>query len=124
MIKKAIYESDIISEMNKELEYSDSFKSAVTDLSVAVENINSAAEVLDDMGFILQADKLLSILTKVAQKTDPHTANLSSEKMVQNLLDHGTVFNLADDKDLLNAEVGDENLEVVDAPEMDFEDEL
>jgi hypothetical protein len=123
MIKQSVHEAEIMSEMDKELNHSDSFKSAINDLGEAVEHINSAAEILDNMGFVLQADKLLSILVKVANDADPHTKGLNSDKMVKNLLDHGTVFNMADDQDLLNADVG-ENLEVTDDSDMDFEDEL
>ncbi len=60
-----------------------------------------------------------------SKSVDPHTKGLTSEKMVKNLLHHGTEFNMVDD--LLNLEVGDGELEVSekDMPsEMDFEDEL
>lgn len=62
--------------------------------------------------------------------SDPHTSGLTSEKMIKNLLHHGTEFNMADDgksDDLLNLEVADDGLEVSEeenAPEMDFEDEI
>lgn len=50
--------------------------------------------------------------TKVS---DTHTKGLTPEKMVSNLKGHGTMFNMADDgaaDDLLNADIGDEPLEV------------
>lgn len=62
--------------------------------------------------------------------SDPHTRGLTSEKMLKNLLHHGTEFNMADDgksDDLLNLEVADDGLEVSEdenGPEMDFEDEI
>jgi len=64
---------------------------------------------------------------------DPHVKGLTSEKMVENLKHHGTVFNMANDgkaEQLLNSDVTDDDdgtLEVSDADsnlEMDFEDEI
>lgn len=61
---------------------------------------------------------------------DPHTRGLTPDKMVKNLLHHGTEFNMSDDgmaDDLLNLEINDEGLEVDEKgqnPEMDFEDEI
>lgn len=61
--------------------------------------------------------------TKVP-KSDTH--GLTSEKMIANLKHHGTVFNMADDgaaDDLLDAEVGEEPLEVSEPnPDKTFED--
>lgn len=69
-------------------------------------------------------------ISTLASKKDPHTSNLTSEKILKNLKDHGTEFNMADDgksDDLLNLEVMDSDLEVSEgenSPEMDFEDEI
>lgn len=65
------------------------------------------------------------------KKVDRHTKGLTSEKMIKNLKNHGTVFNLTDDgnaaDDMLNLEVGDDGLEVSEKdqnPDLgDFEDE-
>lgn len=60
---------------------------------------------------------------------DPHTKGLTSDKQVENLKNHGTVFNMADDgaadDELMNMEVKDDTLEVFDkdVPLADFEDE-
>jgi len=57
---------------------------------------------------------------------DPHTHNLTSDKMVANLLHHGTTFNASDDGniDLLNADI-DEDLEVIEnESQPSFEDEI
>lgn len=62
--------------------------------------------------------------------SDPHTKGLTSEKMVRNLLDHGTEFNMSDDgvaDDLLNLDINDADLEVLEneaLSELDFEDEI
>jgi hypothetical protein len=46
---------------------------------------------------------------------DKHTKGLTSEKMLENLKNHGMVFNMADDgADLLNADIADEPLEVIE----------
>jgi hypothetical protein len=59
---------------------------------------------------------------------DSHTKGLSSEKQLKNLLDHGTQFNLADDRaDLLELDVNDADLEVLEKElesELGFEDEI
>jgi hypothetical protein len=62
--------------------------------------------------------------------SDPHTKGLTPEKMVKNLLHHGTEFNMSDDgvaDDLLNLDINDADLEVLEndvLSEMDFEDEV
>lgn len=59
--------------------------------------------------------------------SDPHTKGLTPEKQIKNLLHHGTQFNMADDgNDLLNLEIGDNELEILDKDmsDMDFEDEI
>lgn len=62
--------------------------------------------------------------------SDPHTKGLTPDKIVKNLLHHGTEFNMADDgvgDDLLNLDISDADLEVLEndaLSEMDFEDEI
>lgn len=62
--------------------------------------------------------------------SDPHTKGLTPEKMVKNLLHHGTEFNMADDgraDDLLDLDISDADLEVLEneaLSDMDFEDEI
>lgn len=63
-----------------------------------------------------------------AKISDRHTKGLTSEKMVNNLKHHGTVFNMADDafNDVLNADI-DDDLVVSENDLMqigDFEDEI
>lgn len=63
---------------------------------------------------------------QAAHKPNGHTQGLTSEKMVENLKNHGIVFNLTDDAaadDIMNVEINDEPLEVMDEdPEKTFED--
>lgn len=75
-----------------------------------------------------EADARKHKIPSTSKLNDPHIKNLTPEKMISNLKNHGTVFNMSDDgnDDLLNAEVTDE-LDVSEAdaiPEMDFEDEI
>lgn len=72
-----------------------------------------------------------SIAEDEMSAVDKAVKGLNSNKMVQNLKNHGTVFNMADDNasdDLLNLDVGDDGLEVSseDGSESveDFEDEV
>lgn len=94
-------------------------------------SFKSIAQAISDM-----ADQELAADEADARKhkkstpklNDPHIKNLTPEKQIENLKDHGTVFNMSDDGsyDLLNADITDE-LEVSDPEipaEMDFEDEI
>lgn len=140
MIKKSVFEDELIFGMRRELQAHDK-KQGMSNLVKAAEKLHSAMDLLDEAGFSIQADKILAILNKIAcdehdakghphkpkdptNVSDRHTKGLTSEKMVKNLSHHGTVFNLADDgADLLNADIGEEPLEVSEPnPEKTFED--
>lgn len=244
MIKKSVFEDEIISNMEQELR--PLRKQAAQDVSNAIDYLNNAAEIFEEAGLTAQADKIVAILSKIAQPkteaisvikllmdagdisekdfrdftagsqfakakvnqalkdagfneaniaqfigednvlsqseieellgpksslrnilkmiedpmkavpgksprpgeeveissiaskkandprriSDPHTKGLTPDKMVKNLLHHGTEFNMADDgfaDDLLSLEFNDTGLEVSEDehnPEMDFEDEI
>lgn len=65
----------------------------------AVQHLLKAAEILDDMGLTNQAAGITQILEKFAwevPKSDPATSGLTPEKMVSNLENNGTVFNVTD----------------------------
>lgn len=117
-------------------------KQGMSNLVKAAEYLHSALDILEENGMRAQADKVLGILNKIASGdeqyangkpnkpknptnvSDSHTKGLTSEKMVKNLEDHGTVFNMADDgNDVLNAEITEEPLEVSEPDaEKTFED--
>ncbi len=61
----------------------------------AVELLNSSAEMLEQFGFEKEAD-LLTQLTVLAVKGDPHTEHLTTEKMVNNLKHKGIMFDAND----------------------------
>lgn len=143
MIKKSVFEDELIAGMQKNLV--DPEKSEAMDHIVeAADYLNAAAEIFEDAGMTKQADRVLSILAKIALQhhhekeqykahkapVDHATKGLTPQKMIQNLLHHGTEFNMADDNsadDLLNADIDDKSLEVNEKDplhEMDFEDEI
>ena len=139
MIKKSVFEEELVAGMHQEL-IKNATNQDTSDLGQAVEYLNSAIDILEDTGMSAQADQVLHILMKIATDTndakkpkdprhisDRHTKGLSSEKMVSNLKHHGTVFNMADDgkaDDLLDLDMGDAGLQVSEDNETEtFEDE-
>ena len=119
MIKKSVFEEDLVNDMYKIVTGGEKFK-AINRLSEAVDCLNSASEILSNYGLTSQADAIIDILYKIAN--DPHTNGLTSEKMVDNLKDHGTEFNLSDD-DILDLDIGLSDDEP-DNSDMTFEDEV
>jgi hypothetical protein len=131
MIKKSVFENDLIAGMQKELQSYDK-KQGMENLVKAADYLHSAMEILEEAGLTSKADKLLNVLSKIAQdsqqaktpKADHATKGLTPEKMVSNLEHHGIVFNISDDTssssgdsskadDLLNLDINDA-LEVAD----------
>jgi hypothetical protein len=135
MIKKSIFEDELIRGMQLELQAHDK-KQGMQNLVKAAEYLQSALEIFEEAGLNSKADQVLNILEKIAldsnnSKGSPHTVNdshtngLTPDKMTKNLQQHGTVFNMADDNksdDLLNAEVKEQPIEVSDDPNKTFED--
>jgi len=139
MIKKSVFENEIIAGMQRKLAKPE-IEQAMDKIVQAADYLNSAVEIFEDAGMTKQADSILRILAKIAQdnqdakhksspKGDPHTKGLTPEKMIENYKHHGIPFNMADDNksdDLLNLDVDDNNLEVSEKEphELDFEDEV
>lgn len=124
MIKQAVFEDELVAGMQRKLA-DNSIEEGMQSLVQAADHLNSAVEILEELGLNKKADQILNILSKIA-KTDHHISGLTSEKMVANLKEHGTVFNLADDnmvEDILNIDISEEGLEVSEDPEETFEDE-
>lgn len=65
----------------------------------AIELLNSSAETLEQCGFEKEAS-LITQLTILAVKCDPHTVHLTTEKMVNNLKNKGIMFD-ADDQNMV-----------------------
>ena len=118
MIKKQIFESDLINGMIFNLKKQAS-NVELDHLERAAEYLNSAAEIFEDMGMQKNADQILNLLSKIA---DHHTVGLTPENMVSNIEHHGHPIRLADDgfNDDINdvIEVSDDEKELPD-----FEDE-
>lgn len=138
MIKKSVFENELIAGMQRELRAHDE-KQGMNNLVKAAEYLHSAVEIFEEAGMTVKADQVLNILSKIAgddqdakkksKVHDKHTHGLTSEKMLENLKQHGHVFNMADTApadDLLDADIGDEPLEVnerEDSFDKTFEDE-
>jgi len=134
MIKKSVFEDELISGMQVKLAEVQSGQNT-DNLFEAVNLLHSAAEIFEEEGLIIAADKVIAVLKKIAEsdpaKTpDRHLKNLSPEKQVKNLLHHGTQFNMSDDgvleindsDDLLSADI---DLEVSEEDFLpSFEDEV
>lgn len=133
MINKKIFEEEILADMDCNLQPSSAKFASSNKLETAVTYLESAAEIFEDMGLSTKSDQVLNVLLAFAKKkktskvSDPYTKGLTPDKMVKNLLDHGTEFNMADDSDLLNLDINDADLEVLENKmnsDMDFEDEI
>jgi hypothetical protein len=135
VIKKSVFEEDLIQGMDQELRSIETGRN-VDGLVRAADYLHSAMELLEETGLSAQAEEVFQVLAKFAAKHKAHKAHnghthgLTSERMIENLKHHGTVFNLTDDgsvDDLLNAEIGGEGLEVSEKEadgDLDFEDEI
>lgn len=66
MIKKSVFEDDLIRGMQSEL-IKQAHNVEVQDLSAAADYLNSAVQILDEVGMVEASDKILNILLKVAQ---------------------------------------------------------
>lgn len=117
MIK--IFEDSILLDMEKKLVKNANKQVNSVD---AIDYLYSAITALEEANLDKYAEETLNIIKKIGSKVDKHTAGLTSEKMIENLLDHGTEFNLSEDINFDDIDL--DNLEVVeDEPDDDFEDE-
>lgn len=122
MIKKSVFEDDLIAGMQRKLAESE-VEEGMNDLPKAVDYINSAIDILEDNGMKANADRLLSVLLRIAQNHQPKPqkkivdrhAPKSSDEMIKNLLHHGTVFNMFDAGKADDSEVDDGNNDLLDA---------
>jgi len=126
MIKQSVFEEELIAGMQQELARRD-----VPDLTKAAECLHGALEIFEASQLTVQANQVLAVMFKIAQKADRHTKGLTPAKEVANLKNHGTVFNMADTppmkaqltKDDMEADFAD----MLDSPSFDFgasDDEL
>ena len=101
---KNTFEYEVLDGMHKSL-IKQANNQNLDNVETAVDHLHSAMDIFDNQGLTSQADQILHILYKIAKKHKPkkphsvpdgHTKNLSSEKMIKNLKQHGTVFNMPD----------------------------
>ena len=109
------YQNELVFEMQRILESSEKLDT-MNNITKVIDYLNSAAEIFEEVGLIKKADQVLKVLAKIAikhkkpikknkkpvkraPKKDWHTEGLTPDKMVQNLLHHGTEFNMSDDGD-------------------------
>ena len=141
MITKTVHEDELIYGMQRELQ-SYTKKQGMENLPKAGDYLQAAMEIFEGAGLTKQADAVLQILAKIAQEAkpdqqethvkhkshDPYTQGLTSEQMENNYKEHGWAFPVHDKNksdDLLEADVGDDELTVTDQTSMhDFEDEI
>lgn len=65
MIKKSVFEDELIAGMQRELQPFEK-KAAVNDLVKAAEYLHSAVEIFEETGMTTKADQVLKILAKIA----------------------------------------------------------
>ena len=101
---KSVFEYEILDGMHKSL-IKQANNQNLENVEQAVDHLHSAIDILESQGLTSKADQVLNILYKIAKTHKPkkphqipngHTKNLSSEQMVKNLKQHGTVFNMPD----------------------------
>lgn len=135
---KSIFENEILRDMEDDL-VKQANSQKVDNLDKAIDNLNSAITIFEEAGLTSQADKILDILLKIAKKGQPkkpkdprnisdrHTKGLTSEKALENLKHHGTMFNFTDvsnAEDMLNLEVENVLVSELDRSDNDtFEEE-
>jgi hypothetical protein len=112
MIKKSVFENDLINGMQKLLVNKDKFAN-INRLPEALDCLHAASEIFAEYGLYTQSDRIVALLNKLGN--DPHTDGLTSEKMLDNLKDHGHEFNMTDDMtDVLDSDIGIVSGEFVD----------
>lgn len=123
MIKKSVFEDEIIANMQKELA-SEDLKEGIQNLVQAANHLHSALEICEEQGLTVQADKILSLLAKIAQTTtEKNPLNIHDTQVI-----FGDVHRVEDDnnaEDLLNIDIDDKTLEILENgfSDADFEEE-
>lgn len=122
----------LLEDMQKNLSISEEQRNAINNLDKAVDDINIAVSILDDLELSKHADSLLKVLVKIAFNSKD-----DDEKKLNSLLQEDEMFSLSEDNinDLLFADTDEpdylsKNLskdevefEDVDFEDVDFEDE-
>jgi len=99
MIKKSVFEDELIYGMQRELQSHDK-KQGMESLVKAADYLHSAIEILEEAGLSVQADKVLKILAKFAADSNEAKENRLSEKELMKWIKDPT----ADDRDEISYE--------------------
>lgn len=97
MIKKSIFEDELIAGMQRELHSHDK-KQGMDNLVKAADYLHSAVEIFEEAGMTAKADQVLRILAKIAA----HGSHVRKLPSIQALMDAGVTI-----EDLKNASAGD-----------------
>jgi hypothetical protein len=76
--------------MEKNLKFSEKKREAIQSLDIALQNVNHAMQLLDELKLYKQADSLLNVLVKLS-------SNDEDEEKIIDLLESEDMLNFADD---------------------------
>lgn len=93
MIKKSVFENDLINGMHKELVKQASGKDP-DGLESAVDYLNSAIDIFQEAGLESQADAVLQVLVKIANKSTHVRKMPSFEKLFEHGLTREDIMNI------------------------------
>lgn len=88
MIKKSIFENEIISGMEKELVHKQ-IKQGMKDLSKAADYLHSAMDIFEDIGMSKKADQVLNVLEKIASSNPVLERKVIKMPTLEQLMDKG-----------------------------------
>jgi len=124
MHDKKASSNELLEGMKKNLSVPEKKQEALNNLDLAVDDLNSAASILDELNLSKHADALLKVLVKIAANSK------DDEEQFNSLLQEDEMFGLSDDNinDLLLADTDDpdylnNNLLKEEFEDIDFEDE-
>jgi hypothetical protein len=90
MIKKSVFEDDLIAGMQRELRSHDQ-KEGFKNLDKAVDYLNSAVQILEEAGMNAKADKVLRILGKIALGAG-HDTKVKEMPSMKSLMEKGVTM--------------------------------
>ncbi|MGE3319975.1 MAG: hypothetical protein AB7I18_11840 [Candidatus Berkiella sp.] len=93
MIKKSVFENDLIAGMHKELVKQASEKNT-DNLGDAVDYLNSAIDIFQEAGLDTKADAVLKVLSKIANKKTHVRTMPSFEKLFEHGLTREDIMNI------------------------------
>ena len=73
MIKKSVFEDEIIEGMQKELFQESTIKQASSNLTKAIDYLNYTIDIFEEAGLSKQADKVINLLSKIANFAERNT---------------------------------------------------